>query len=59
MSVTTAQKVTTIEPLKDIKYIKADYFQKKVSDYQECNFGLIKKNSRIWEVQPSRPEAVQ
>ena len=37
MSVTTAQKVTTIETLKDIKYIKADYFQKKVSDYQEGN----------------------
>lgn len=34
MSLTNAQKATVIEPLKDIKYIKADYFQKKASDYQ-------------------------
>ena len=43
MSVTTGQKVTIIEPLRDIKYIKTDYLQKKVSDYQECKIYYDKR----------------
>jgi hypothetical protein len=43
MSVTTGQKVTIIEPSRDIKYIKTDYFQKKVSDYQEGKFIMMKE----------------